>query len=668
MKPAHRANNPQLSTGTRGDSRSWLDRLQAELNAEQYQFVTGESPVILGVAGPGSGKTRALTYRVAHLIQKGVSPENILLVTFTNKAAEEMRSRVNQILGFFPQGLWAGTFHSTGARILRQHAALVQRTPGFSILDQGDAEALLKSAFSSLKIALNPQEKNLFVKRGLLQKIISSAKNSCLDLETYLEAQMPHLVDYLPLVRKVAEAYEAKKSAANVFDFDDLLVTWLALLEENEPVRKHYQEKFQHILVDEFQDTNAVQDRLVLLLGDESAICLVGDDAQSIYSFRCAEVGNILNLPRKKPGCSIIKLVQNYRSIPEILELANCSIRLNEQQIVKELYAQREPGEKPWFFLARDNIQEANRVADKIIEHYNNGQDLQDMAVLYRSSFLSQDLELALMKRNVPYLTFGGLKFLQRAHIKDVMAWLKILENPRDELSWQRVAVLHEGIGEATFSKTWEKLRAFPNPLQAVLEERVTPGRGREGWSALTRTLKELAQADQGDVPGLIRMIMNSTYQQILQTRYPDDYTERSLGIERLAAYGQRCSSLGEFLESLALEEALILDSVKAASRERDFLTLSTIHSAKGKEWRTVFLIGNNEGQFPSPLGQKNLEEERRLFYVAITRAKDYLYLTASEENFRGWERYVGGPSQFVRELPLHCYQLMESDDHDLTW
>ncbi len=658
MDTLFQGSNPQPYRGD--ENNRWLKRLENELNQEQFEFVTGKHPAILGIAGPGSGKTRALTYRVAHLVQEGVSPETILLVTFTNKAADEMKNRVREILGFFPKGLWAGTFHSIGARILRKHARLADRTPNFSILDEGDREQLVKSSLASFKSQLQAKEQNLFVKRGLLNKTLSAAKNSCLDLETYIAENSTYLLEYLPLIKDIENKYEEKKQAANVLDFDDLLVGWLSLLENHEEVKRHYQGQFQHVLVDEFQDTNAVQDRLVLLLGEKSSICLVGDDAQSIYSFRCAEIGNILNLPQKKPGCAVIKLVQNYRSIPEILQLANFSIQHNRQQLEKELYTRREAGEKPWFFLARNNIQEADLVADKILEHYDNGENLTDIAVLYRSSFLSQDVEMALMKRNIPYMTFGGLKFLQRAHIKDVLCWLKLLENPRDELSWQRVALLHEGIGEATFRALWQKMRAFPNPLEAVLDEKITPKRGKQGWGQFTQSLGKLCQADSSNVPELIRIIMASSYQKILLEKYPDDYTERSLGIERLAAYGQRCANLGDFLESLTLEESLILDSVKDEQPGKDYLTLSTIHSAKGKEWNTVFLIGNNEGQFPSPMGLKNIEEERRLFYVAATRAKDHLYLTASEENFRGWERFTGGPSQFIQELPLHCYQLLE--------
>lgn len=642
----------------------WYKRLKKELNQEQFFFVTHNSPAILGIAGPGSGKTRALTYRVANLLYEDVPPERILLVTFTNKAAQEMKKRVREILGYLPEGLWAGTFHSIGARVLRRHARLTGREPNFSILDEDDRERMLKSILASLAPKSAIKEKN-FLKKGTAGKILSLSRNSNSALEFFIKENNPEMIDSIPLFQQLEALYEEKKRLANAFDFDDLLIRWLRLLQENEHLKRYYQEKFAHILVDEYQDTNAVQDRLVLMLGENSSICLVGDDAQSIYSFRCAEIGNILRFPDHKPSCTVIKLVHNYRSIPEILELANCSIAKNKNQFPKELYTTRASGQKPQVFLARDNLEEAHFVADKILELYNEGDELSHIAVLYRSSYLSQELEMALLKRGIPYLTFGGLKFLQRAHIKDIIAWLKIIENPRDELSWQRVALMHGGIGEATFQETWTLLRAFPNPLEAAVQGKVSPRRGTKGWKTLISTLRRLIAEGNENVSRLIQVIMESPYKDYLSEKYPDDYLERSLGIERMAAYGARFDSLREFLESLLLEETLILDSVKEENPESDYLTLSTIHSAKGKEWKTVFLIGLNEGRFPSSSGLKNIDEERRLFYVAVTRAKDNLFLTCAEDDFRGWGSFTGGPSVFLKELPLHCYECSEQMNQD---
>lgn len=648
--------------GNNGNRNHWHERLRRELNAEQYYFVTHRGSALLGIAGPGSGKTRALTFRVANLLQENVRPENILLVTFTNKAAEEMKTRVKEIIGSLPPGLWAGTFHSIGARILRRHASLVNRGPNFSILDEDDRGAMIKSSLAALKLKLPAKDQNLFIKKGLLRTILSSARNSALDLEDYVYTRLPELSHYLPVFKQVEEIYEEKKRLANAFDFDDLLSVWLKLLQENKQIRQRYQEQFQHILVDEYQDTNAIQDQLVLLLGENSSICLVGDDAQSIYSFRCAEIGNILTFSQKRPDCTVVKLVQNYRSVPEILELANYSISNNRQQIPKELFTVRAPGEKPYIYIASDNFKEAQFIVHKVLELYDEGQSLSDIAVLYRSSYLAQDVELELLKKNIPYMTFGGLKFLQRAHIKDILAWLKILENPLDEISWQRVILMHEGLGTATFQQLWQKMRSYPQPLQAVTGEQISPPRGLKGWKSLVGTLRQLEDADRENVPWLIQIILESHYGKYLKEKYPDDFAERIMGIERLAAYGSRCASLREFLESLILEEALIMEDLKEENPEKEYLTLSTIHSAKGKEWKTVLLIGLNEGRFPTSQGIKNIEEERRLFYVAATRAKDYLYLTSSREEYRGWGSYLSGPSSFIRELPPHCYQVIFED------
>lgn len=637
----------------------WEEKMRRELNKEQYLFATCDDASILGIAGPGSGKTRALTYRVANLLQKNIPPEKIMLVTFTNKAAEEMKDRVKELLeGSLPSGLWDGTFHSLGARFLRRHASLVNRTPGFSIMDEEDRKAMLRSALAESKIELSSQEKNTFIKRGVLNRILSSAKNSGLPLAEYMTEYEPRMIEYLEVFSRVQALYEQKKAAANSFDFDDLLTEWLQLLENNKDIRTRYQEQFDHILVDEFQDTNAIQNRIVLLLGEKCSVCLVGDDSQSIYSFRCAEIGNILNFPQQRLDCNTIKLVQNYRSTPEILELANCSIENNLQQVPKELASTRSEGTKPQLFIADDNFQEAQFIVNTIEDmYYNDGQNLNEIAVLYRSSYLSQDVEMALLSKRIPYLTFGGLKFLNRAHIKDILAWLKIIYNQWDELAWQRVALMHEGIGEATFQKLWHKLRAYPHPVSAALSKEVTPSRGVRGWEQLLETLHALNRLDSENVPSLIRTIMECYYGDYLMKHYPDDYTERTLGIERLAAYGERCSSLQNFLESLLLEESLILEGVRDSSPEKDFVTLSTIHSAKGKEWKTVFVIGLNEGRFPSPQGINNMEEERRLFYVATTRAKDYLFLLASRQEYRRWESLMSGPSLFLKELPFHCYE-----------
>lgn len=642
----------------------WLDRLRREMNQAQYTFATALDPVILGLAGPGSGKTRALVYRAAHLVKSGVSPEQILLLTFTNKAAEEMKDRLKRLLGFWPQELWAGTFHSIGARILRHHASLAGRGGNFTILDDDDSRGLLKQLVNSLSQSLGEEEKNLLLKRGLLPRIISQARNSSLTVKEVMEEVYYYRIDYLELVQNLAGLYEQKKRESNAFDFDDLLLCWLELFEQHADLRERYRQRFSHVLVDEFQDTNVVQARIIDLFAGSSAICAVGDDAQSIYAFRFAQVGNILAFPEKYPHCLVVRMEQNYRSTPEIVELANRSIAFNTEQLRKKLFSENPSGDKPWIVGARNAAQEASFVAQRIQDLQRERLPLREMAVLYRSGYLATELEFTLVRRGIPYRTFGGVKFLQKAHIKDVLAYLKVLYNPADEGAWRRIAMLQQGLGPASFDTLWSKLRRHPDPLEAALEGHAAPSRGKAGWEALCTTLQ--AVRTQGrEVLRAIECIMAESYDQILRKNYPDQYDERLRGIERLAMYGERMGTLDQFLESLVLEESLFDDA--ALSESGDYLTLSTIHSAKGKEWDAVFIIGMNGGHFPSRRGDdREIPEERRLFYVAVTRARRFLSLSTYWEDYRNWGAVAEGPSLFLKELPQDCFEPVVLDEHDL--
>ncbi len=644
---------------------SWLERLRREMNQAQYTFATASDPVILGLAGPGSGKTRALVYRAAHLVKSGVPPEQILLLTFTNKAAEEMKDRLKKLLGFWPQELWAGTFHSVGARILRRYASLTGRSSNFTILDDDDSRGLLKQLINSLSQSLGEEEKNLLIKRGFLARMISQARNSSLTIKEVMEEVYSYRMEYLELVENLAALYEQNKRESNAFDFDDLLLCWLELFEQYSDVRERYRQRFSHVLVDEFQDTNVVQARIVDLFAGSCSICAVGDDAQSIYAFRFAHVGNILSFPEKYPHCLVVRMEQNYRSTPEIVELANRSIMFNTEQLRKKLYSKNPSGDKPWVVGARNAAQEASFVAQRIEELQRDRVPLREMAVLYRSGYLATELEFALVRRGIPYRTFGGVKFLQKAHIKDVLAYLKVLYNPADEGAWRRIATLQQGLGPASFNTLWAKLRQHPDPLEAALEGRAAPSRGKAGWEALCTTLQTVRTKGK-DVPRAISCIMAESYDQILRRNYPDQYEERLRGIERLAMYGERMGTLDQFLESLVLEESLFADAALSEA-SGDYLTLSTIHSAKGKEWDAVFVIGMNGGHFPSRRGgdDREIPEERRLFYVAVTRARRYLSLTTYWEDYRNWGAVAEGPSLFLKELPQDCFEPVVLDNYD---
>lgn len=647
---------------------AWLERLRRELNDAQFRFATSDDEVILGLAGPGSGKTRALVYRAAHLIKCGIPPQQILLLTFTNKAAGEMKERLGNLLGSWPEGIWAGTFHSIGARILRRHAELAGRRSNFTILDEDDSRSIFRQITAALSHALDEEERRLFLKRGLLGRIISRARNSELSIREVMEEEYSFALDYIPLVEKLARLYEQKKEESNAFDFDDLLLRWLELFQEHPAVGEQYQKRFAHVLVDEFQDTNIVQARLVDQFAGAASLCAVGDDAQSIYAFRFAHVGNILSFPEKYPQARVIRMEQNYRSTPEIVALANASITFNRVQLPKKLYSKNPSGEKPLVVGARNAREEASFVLERIGTLCRGGLSLNEIAVLYRSTFLSTELELALVRRGIPYRTFGGVKFLQRGHIKDVLAYLKVLHNPADAEAWRRLALLLPGLGQATFERLWNELKESDDPLSAAISGQCSPARGKEGWESLCRTLADLRAhaaaagvSEGGDnkesVAGLIKLIMNCSYDGILRKSYPDQYDERLRGIERLAENAAHYASLGAFLESLALDESLFNGGAALEDAGGDSLTLSTVHSAKGKEWEAVFVIGLNDGVFPSYRAEyEDLDEERRLFYVAVTRAKRYLCLSTYWENNRSYGLQSGGPSLFLKELPQECF------------
>lgn len=639
----------------------WLERLKNELNSAQFEFTTADDSALLGLAGPGSGKTRALVYRAAHLIKSGVQPEQLLLLTFTNKAAGEMKDRLEELLGYLPYYLWAGTFHSIGARILRKHAGLLGRTANFSIFDEDDTRVTLKQILTSLSIG--DEDRKLIMQRGFLGRIISQARNSGLSIKEVMEEDYPYRLEYLDVIKSSAELYEQKKIESNVFDFDDLLLCWLDLFETHPQVAEQYRRRFRHVLVDEFQDTNVIQARLIDLFAGAASICVVGDDAQSIYAFRYADIGNILSFPDKYSLCQVVRMEQNYRSTPEIVELANYSIRFNRQQLQKKLFSKNPPGAKPAVVKVYDAGQEASFVLQNIWELQNNGVTLDDIAVLYRSSYLTPELEFALARKGISYRTYGGVKFFQKAHIKDLLAYLKVVYNPSDENSWRRISTLQQGLGPASFDKLWVKLKGHPDPLIAVLEGKEVPERGKTGWELFVRTLDAVYKNRSEPVPDLIALIVDENYDNILRQNYPDQYEERMRGIERLMIYAERFDSLNTFLESLALEESVFADASAGPNQSDGQLTLSTIHSAKGKEWDAVFIIGMNQGHFPSQRAESSsLDEERRLFYVAATRARRYLYLVTYREDYRNYGAVSEGPSLFLRELPVECYQLVDYD------
>lgn len=627
-----------------------------ELNEEQLKVVYGGDGPCLVLAGAGSGKTRTLVYRVAYLLEKGINPERILLVTFTNKAAREMMERVEQLLGKQPKGLWGGTFHSVANRLLRKYAEHLGYTRDFGILDSDDQDKLIAQVYKERKI---PKE-SYIPKKRVIKAIISFAKNSQKTIREVIETSYPYLLpEVIPMIEGISDAYEQKKQAANVMDFDDMLNNWLRLLQEFPEIGQKICQQFEYVLVDEFQDTNTVQAKLVQHLAQpQRNILVVGDDAQSIYSFRAATVENILQFQKVYPDAKLFKLQTNYRSTPEILQLANQSIRNNQFQYDKQLKAERDSSKKPVLVAARDAQQQAEIIAQRTLELRDEGIELDDVAVLFRSSFQIIELELELNKRGIPYTVRGGMRFFEQAHIKDVMAYLNVLQNPRDEISWRRIFQMYQGIGQVTATKAWNKIKDTGTLSEALSALGEMGGRGKAAASfgRIQRLFFKLMEVSSKKIGELIYLILEQSYQIYVEQTY-DDAKDRLEDLSQLAIFSANYTDLNEFLAEASLSEGFKGERAAASSEPEpeEKLVLSTIHQAKGLEWDAVFAMGLAEGQFPHYKvadDPKQLEEERRLFYVTVTRPRKQLYLLypiMSRSYATG--DVINRPSIFIREV-----------------
>ncbi len=653
-----------------GPSSSPKILYEKELNPEQLRVVTSGGGPTLVLAGPGSGKTRTLTYRVAYLLEQGIDPRRILLVTFTVKAARQMLDRLERIMGHRPENLWGGTFHHIGNVLLRRHAELVRRTPAFGILDEEDSKDLVAACVADLKV---PVAKTRLPQANILRNLFSMSANTLQPLETLVPERAPQFSDQIPFIQRVWESYRKRKEQGNLLDYDDLLSLWLNVLNEHPAVRKTYGEQFQYILVDEYQDTNRLQFEIVRAMAEHHRnLLVVGDDAQSIYAFRGAEVANLLTFPEVFPGASLFRLETNYRSTPEILNLANASIQLNSRQFPKELKSVQSAGPLPAVVPLVDLKQQAAFIAQRVLELRAEGTPLQEIGVLFRARFQAAELELELAKRNIPYVVRGGIRFFEQAHIKDVLAHLRVLANPRDEMAWERILRLQEGIGPAYARRIWETLSGAPDPLEKARgagEEaaKSLPARPAAAWGKLRRTLQGLRGPQKSDSPAeALAAVIQSGYLSHLENHF-EDARDRKEDLEQLINLASSYVSISKFIEDLTLREPFKGESVRGWENPDEFLALSTIHQAKGLEWTSVFLIGLTEGQFPHPKSfqeEAEMEEERRLFYVAVTRAKKELYLTYPLTRYSYDKGQVlMRPSQFIQELPEELFELWRVGD-----
>jgi DNA helicase-2/ATP-dependent DNA helicase PcrA len=634
----------------------------ALLNEEQLKAVeAGEGPALV-IAGAGSGKTRTLTFRVARLMERGVPPEGILLLTFTNKAAREMTRRVEELAGGFAdvRKILGGTFHHAAHTLLRQFAQNLGFSQSFTVLDREDARDLMSSCVAERKIS----KERRFPRAEVVLDLVSTAINLQRSLSQVLVEDRPQFLPLAEEVLAVALRFQQRKQQMNLMDFDDLLLHLKRLLAEHPPVRAQLTERFHSVLVDEYQDTNRLQGDLIdLLAGERRNLTVVGDDCQSIYSFRGADFTNIIDFPQRYPGCGVYPLTRNYRSTPEVLQLANASIAFNQRQFPKQLKAERPSGPKPVLVPTKDVDEQAAFVAQRVLELRDEGVPLEEMAVLYRAHSHSMELQLELTKRGIPFRVRSGVRFFEQAHIKDVLAHLRFAHNPGDELAFKRVIKLVGGVGQATAEALWTALAALPpeQPMQERLSHpdvrRHVPRRASTGFNRFAGLMGKLSQPESVRTPGqLIEDVLTGGYGEYLRAEFTAE-ERREDDIRQLAEYAGRFEDLPRFLSEIALVSEFSAEDAISGEEPDEFLTLSTVHQAKGLEWKAVFVIWLVEGRFPLVTAIRNPEEEeeeRRLFYVAVTRAKDELALTYPlTTNPQDGARIILRQSRFIEELPV---------------
>ncbi|HLL76594.1 MAG TPA: ATP-dependent helicase [Pyrinomonadaceae bacterium] len=653
-----------------------LARYREELNEEQLAVATAPSGAALVIAGAGSGKTRAITYRVAYLVEHGVAPSRVMLATFTNRAAREMLRRVEQLTGGDVRRVWGGTFHRIANLILRRHARSIGYSENFSILDSEDARDFLSACVDDAGIDTRARR---FPKAEVLQDIISFANNTDRPINDVVARRYPHFEPLTQQIARVDSVFMDRKRARNVMDYDDLLLNWKRLLLEKPEIANLYSEQFEHILVDEYQDTNKLQAEIVDLLAVRHRnVMVVGDDAQAIFAWRGAEWTNIYEFPKRYPEAREYRLEQNYRSTPEIIGLANVSIASNRKQFPKTLRAVRPSlGLLPALVPCRDADQQATFIAARILELRDEGVPLEEIAVLYRSHYHSLELQLELTRRGIPYSVRSGVRFFEQAHIKDVVSYLRLTANPRDEMAWKRVLRLVPNVGPATASRVWEQLAFAPDPLALVLRGGAGFAVRQRGtsWQEFRALLEDLTRDDTRTNPARqIELILSRGYEAYLSATY-ENAEARLEDLRQLARYSTRFNSAEEFLSELALlsterygaPQPLTGEDVVQGDDEDELLTLSSVHQAKGLEWRAVFIIWAADGKFPSPRSLRESEgeeEERRLWYVAVTRARDQLYITYPlmvVDHTR--QTVLQRPSRFVTEVPPDLYEIWSLEE-----
>ncbi len=632
------------------DESKFTINYRDELNPSQYVAASAVEGAYLIIAGAGTGKTRTLVYRVSRLVELGYDPKSILLLTFTRKAANEMMNRASLLLDNRCSNINGGTFHSFANLTLRKYTKAVGLESSFTILDQGDSQDII-NLIRSQKGFISKEKR--FPNKTTLNKVFGLSVNTERKVEDIILEDYPHFEDQLDKILEVQKIFFNYKRKNNLLDYDDLLIYLRNFLNKSGPATKSLLSSIKFVMVDEYQDTNKLQADIVKgLTRFNRNIMVVGDDSQSIYSFRGANFKNIIDFPKFYDNVKIIKLEENYRSIQPILDFTNHIIKNASEKYSKNLFTNRGGGNLPHIVAAGTENLQSKYIVEKVLELREEGIQLNDIAVLFRSSFFSFDLEIELGKANIPFQKFGGMKFIETAHIKDVLAFLRIASNPKDVISWYRVLLLHEGVGPKTAQKILDDLATANLTIKSDPSDK-SNWRYKESIANLFRLLYILHT--EKALPSEKAQLVFDYYHPIFKDKY-DDFNKRKKDLEIFHNISENYRSLDSLLADMAIEP--IIDSVvdvEAEDKEEEYITLSTIHSAKGLEWNSVFIIHAVEGYFPSGRSiekLETLEEERRLMYVASTRAKQNLFITYPMNLFdQEAGMTLSKPSRFISEM-----------------
>ncbi len=621
---------------------------EEDLNEAQFEAVKSKEGPILVIAGAGSGKTKTLTYRVARLIEDGIKPENILLLTFTKKAAAEMLSRATIVLDNRCEKVAGGTFHSFANIILRKYSKLLGLKNNFTIMDRADCEDVINHIVGQLF----PKKEKRFSKKSTLLDIYSKSINKVTPTKQIIADEFPQFAHCEDKIIEVHKAYVAYKRENSVLDYDDLLLYIKLLLENNDGLRKRLSNEYKYIMVDEYQDTNTLQADVIRLLASEhNNIMAVGDDAQSIYSFRGANYRNILDFPRLFENTKIIKLEQNYRSTQNILKLTNEIISKAKEKYTKNLFSNIVSPQVPALICAKDTQMEADFICQRILELLDEDISLSDICVLTRNARMSYNLEIELSKRAIPFQKFGGPKFMETAHIKDVVAHLRVILNPDDVISLTRILLLLKGVGASTVNNIMPIIKGDLKP-----DIKLLPSNKSQSLTPLFKTLGQLRDYSTTKKPEEIVSAVINYYRPILKDKY-DDFSKREKDLDHFEYLSTQYSNLEDFISDLALEPPdASVEGMYKKNSDDEALTISTIHSAKGLEWDSVFIIGAVDGRFPSAYSfnsEEEMDEELRLMYVATTRAKNNLYITYPVDMYDySMNMVLSKPSRFLDGIP----------------